>query len=110
MGVLQLGGDLDFTEEAGGSEGGGELRSEHFYCHLSPVAYILGEVDRSHAPAADFPLDQISGGEGSLETGKRVAEAGGLLSGRTGLRYVTPFPLATMHARCQSTTLRRPQA
>ena len=67
MGVLEARGDLDLPQEAVGADRRGQLRPEHLERHVAAVLEIFGEVDRRHAPRAEFPLDAIPAGEGRIQ-------------------------------------------
>ncbi len=72
VGVLEIGGRLDFLDEPFGAEEGSELRPQHFDRHLAAVLQGFGGVDRCHAARAEFFLDGIAVGEGGLEAVHKV--------------------------------------
>jgi hypothetical protein len=59
VGVLQVGGDLDFLEEALRAEHRREFRLEHFERDLSVVPEVMSQVHRGHAALAEFALDAV---------------------------------------------------
>ena len=61
--MIELGGDLDFAEEAVGPERGRELGSHHLHCHLPVVLEVLGQKDRGHPAFADDPFDPVAFGQ-----------------------------------------------
>ena len=62
MGVREAGHGVDFEQEALGAQSPGPLRIEHLDRHGAIVLEILGQVDSSHAPAADLSLDPVAFG------------------------------------------------
>ena len=69
MRMLQVGGGLDFAQEPLGADDGGELRPQHLDRHLPVMPQVLGEVDRSHPPLAEFVEEAVAVGQGSGEAG-----------------------------------------
>ncbi len=67
MGVVELGGGLDFSQKALGPNGGGELGTEDLDRDKAIVLQVPSEVHGGHAPRADFPLDGVTVGEGGFE-------------------------------------------
>ena len=65
--MLQPGGEVDFTLEPLGAEGGGELGMENLERYRPVVLQVVGEEDRGHAPASELPLDRIAVCQGRLE-------------------------------------------
>ena len=64
--------DLNFTQKPFGAERGSEFGTQHLHGHLALVLQILGEIDRRHAPSADFALDSIAVCDGGLEAVEKV--------------------------------------
>ena len=77
MGVLELGGDADFAEEAVAAECRGEVGTEDLDRDPPAVADVLGDPDRGHAPLPEQALEPVT----SLE---RRGEAGGGIRWRVG--------------------------
>lgn len=65
--VLQVGGDLDFLEEAFCAERRSQLGLEHLERDLPVVPQVNSEVDRSHAALAELSLDVVAVGQHSLQ-------------------------------------------
>jgi hypothetical protein len=65
--MLQIGGGLDFGEEAFRADNGGELGAEDFDCDLPVVPQVLGQVHCGHPSRAELPLNAVSVGEGAGE-------------------------------------------
>src|SRR5262249_47578432 len=65
--VLQVGRQLDLSQEPLGADDGGQLRPEHFHGDPPSVSDVLSEVDRRHAAGAELPLELITAGKSSLE-------------------------------------------
>src|SRR6266852_2935207 len=61
------GGELDFAEEAIGTDGCGECRTEYLERHVPAVLHIAREIDRRHAATSQLPLDYVAVGEGGLQ-------------------------------------------
>jgi len=59
MGVVKLGSNLDFAEEAIGRQGGAEVGVEDLDGDLSVVLEVLGQVDRGHTTAAQLAEDSV---------------------------------------------------
>ena len=95
VGVVQLGGDLDFSQEPVRPDGGRQLGSEHLDGHLPAVLEIVGEVDRGHPPAAELPLDGVAPGEGGVEALQLIGLHGRLQTPKVApqLRVATPAHL-----------------
>ncbi len=72
MRVLELCGDFDFTQEAIGTQGSGQLWLEYFDCDIPVVLDVTGEVDCCHATGAEFLFDLVLVGEGGGEAGLDV--------------------------------------
>src|SRR4029077_13618829 len=68
VGVVELGGDLDFAQEPGGADGGGDFGPQDLDGYRAAVLLIQGEVDDGHAAPAQLPLDAVPSGEASTET------------------------------------------
>ena len=72
MGVLELGGDLDFPEEPIGPERRGQFRPEDLDRHLAVVLQVLGQIDGGHPALAQFALEPEvvrQGGGDAVELG-----------------------------------------
>ena len=67
MGMLKIGRDLDLAEEALGTQDGGQFGLQDLHRHLAVVLQVLGQIDRSHPPATDLPLDLIAVSECGLQ-------------------------------------------
>ncbi len=76
MGVVELGGDADLTQEALAAQHGRKLWTEHLERDLTVVLEVVGEIDRSHPTATKLTLDGVAVGEGSLETFEEVGHCG----------------------------------
>jgi hypothetical protein len=76
MGMGEPRRELDFLVEPGGAERGRELRAEHFDRDGAVVFRVVREIDRGHAPAAEFTLDRVPAGEGASQADKQVGQAG----------------------------------
>ena len=81
--VRQLGGDLDFAEEAVGAEGGAHLAAHHLDGDLAAVLEILGQVDDRHAALAEGALDPVAAGEGACGAGRSPGTSVAPVGGRT---------------------------
>jgi Tfp pilus assembly ATPase PilU len=66
--MLQPGGELDFPEEAIGTEGLSQFRMEHLECDRAIVAQVLRQIHDRHPTAAELALDAIVGRQLRLET------------------------------------------
>jgi hypothetical protein len=67
IGVLELRGDLDLSDEAWPSHRGGELLTQHFERDLAPMPNVLCQVDGRHAALPKLSLDAIAAPEGRGE-------------------------------------------
>jgi hypothetical protein len=65
--MLELGGELDLPLEALRTEGGGELRMEHFQCDGPVVSEIVCEKYGGHAATPNLALDAVAVGQGGLQ-------------------------------------------
>jgi hypothetical protein len=79
--VLQLGRDVDLTQEPLWADGGGQLGSQDLDGDLAVVLEVVGQVDGGHAALAQLARDPVVVGE-------RVAQAG--LKGRHGPKMRPP--------------------
>ena len=68
IGVLQLGGDLDFTKESLRRERGRDFGLQQLDGHVPAMPQVLGEEDRRHGSAPELPLDGIAALEHRLES------------------------------------------
>ena len=73
--------DLDLAEEALGTEGGGQLATEHFDRDGAAMFQVLGQIDRRHAPVAKLPVDPVTIGQSGLQTRQDLSHVA--LRGRT---------------------------
>jgi hypothetical protein len=60
MRVLQAGCEPDFTLEAFGTEGRGELGVQYLKGHLAVVLQIVREVNRGHAAAPELAVEAVA--------------------------------------------------
>ena len=80
VGMLQLGGDLDFAQKAVGPQGRRQLRPQHLDRHFAEVLQILRQIDRGHAALTQLPLEAVVVGEGGGEV--RVDGQWSMVNGR----------------------------
>ena len=66
-GMIELRGDLDFTEKAFCAENRGEVRTEDLDGDLAVANQVVGQIDPRHAARADFPLDPVAISQGGGE-------------------------------------------
>ena len=71
--MLQLGGDLDLTEESVGPEGGGKLGAQDLERHLAAVLEILGQVDRRHSALSQLTVEPVSVDESGAQSFQNVS-------------------------------------
>ena len=71
MRMLQVGGGLDFAQEAFSADDRGQLRPQHLDGDLAVVLQVGGEVDGGHAALAELPLDAVAVGQGGGEAIRR---------------------------------------
>jgi hypothetical protein len=67
VGVGQLGGNFDLSEEALGAQVGSQLRVENLYCDESIVLEVAGQIHSRHAASAELALDGVAVGERGLQ-------------------------------------------
>jgi len=67
--MAQLGGDTDFTEEAGGFAGLQQLRTQHLDGHHSSVPQVIGAVHRGHAALSHLVFQAVPAGQGGTQRG-----------------------------------------
>jgi hypothetical protein len=67
VGMVELGGGADLTQEAITAQGGGQFRPQHLDRHLAIVSQVVGEIDRGHATLPQFTFNFVAIGEGTLE-------------------------------------------
>jgi hypothetical protein len=79
--VLQSGGELDFTLEPLGSQGGGQLWVQHLQRDGAVVPEVLGEVHRCHTTASKLALDAVAVGEARSKLVVKVYCQGHALAG-----------------------------
>ena len=58
--VLQPGDDLDFPKESLGAERRSQFGTQDLERHFPVVLDIIGQIDRGHASAPQFPLDGVA--------------------------------------------------
>ena len=68
--VRESRGDLDFAQEAVGSQRGGELRPQHLDRDGAMMLDVAAEVHGGHATAANFAFERVPPGEGSAQAGE----------------------------------------
>jgi hypothetical protein len=66
--MLHAGGDLNLREDPLCPKRRRDLRAEHLECHLASVLGILSEVNDGHAASSQLALDDVSLGEGGVQT------------------------------------------
>src|SRR3972149_4401094 len=71
MGVGESSCDLDLPQEPLRAQQGRELGLQNLDRDLAVVLEVLGEVDSSHASAAEFTLDAVAVRQGSPQTIER---------------------------------------
>ena len=89
VGVLQVGGELDFLQEALGAEHCRELGVEHFECDIAAVPKVACEIHRGHAAPAELTLDDVPAAQSGVQP---VCGAGHVLSPRAESTLVTGLP------------------
>ena len=67
MRVLEIGGELDLSQEALGADDGGELGPQQLERDPPVVPEILGQVDGRHAAGADLAFDPVAVRQGPLQ-------------------------------------------
>ena len=67
VGVLEVGGDLHFVDEALYADRGGQVPPEDLDCDLAAMPSVPGEVHVCHSAFAQLALDFVAIGEGSPE-------------------------------------------
>jgi len=60
VGVVEIRSDLDLPHETLGAERCSQVRAQNLDCYLAAMLEVLGEVDRSHATAAQLSLDRVA--------------------------------------------------
>src|SRR6185503_19818020 len=60
--------DANLSRKPVRTEGGGQLRTQHFHRELAIVLEVRRDVDRGHAAGAALALDEISVGEGVAQS------------------------------------------
>jgi hypothetical protein len=60
MRMLEFGGGVDLGKETLGADRSGKFRQKHLNGYRAVMADILGTIDRGHAPAAQFPLQDVA--------------------------------------------------
>jgi len=58
--MLEPGGKLDLPEKPLSAKRCGQFRVKNLEGHRSVVANVPRKIDRSHAPAAELPLDRVA--------------------------------------------------
>ena len=82
VGVLEIGGELDFLEEALGANDGRQFRVDDLDRDLAAMADILGEVDGGHAARPEFAFDAVAIAQGGRERGDGVGQTELEVTGR----------------------------
>jgi hypothetical protein len=70
--MLEVGGDADFGEEALDAKHRAEVWIEHFHRDSAIVLDVARQVHGRHPAAANFAVEQIPIGEGSVQLRKRI--------------------------------------
>jgi hypothetical protein len=65
--MLEVGGDLDFLQEALRADRGGQIGAEHLEGNLASMPPVPGEVDAGHAALAQLAIDFVTIGESRAE-------------------------------------------
>lgn len=68
VGVIQSSGNLDFTEESVGGQGGAQVLMENLDRDLTVVLQVFGQVNRGHATTAQLFLDGVPVRQGRPQT------------------------------------------
>jgi hypothetical protein len=74
--MLELGGELDLAAEPLEVESRGQIRREHLDDDLPAEGGFLGQIDPTHAPAAQLAEEPVASAERVLEI---VEQSGHLL-------------------------------
>ena len=72
VGMGELGGDLDFAEEALGPQGLSQLGTQHLEGNPAVVLQVLREEDDGHSAVAELALDAVAAGETSLQPAQQI--------------------------------------
>ncbi len=79
--MLEVGRDLNFSEEAFRADDRGQLGFQDLEGNLAVMLQVLGQVDRGHAALAELALDGVAPVEGGVEKahgfGHRAVPRGG---------------------------------
>jgi hypothetical protein len=67
VGVVELGGELDFTEKPVSAEHGGQLRAQDLERDVPVKLEIVREVDGGHAALTQLTVEAVAIGERSPE-------------------------------------------
>jgi hypothetical protein len=67
MGMRQIGGRLDFPEEAFSSQRSCQVGGEDLQGDLPLMAKVLGQEDGGHASASDLSLDRVPVAQSNLQ-------------------------------------------
>src|SRR5213594_24652 len=85
VGVLEVGGGLDFLEEARGADDGRELLVHNLDGDFAIVPGVVGEVDGGHAAGTELALERVAVGQGFLQAMERIGHEGKIcVTRRTG--------------------------
>ncbi len=76
MGVSQVRGGLDFSQETLGTHDGGEFRFLDLERDLALVLQVVGQVDRRHATFAKLMLYAVAALQGDVEADGWIGHAG----------------------------------
>src|SRR3990172_6607359 len=96
--MLELGGDLDLTQEPRAADRRAEILLQHLDRDLTVVLEVLGEVHGRHPSRAELALHAISLGEGGGDAGDRLGHS---RSGLMGTRKRVPARDASQCARAR---------
>src|SRR5207249_11244283 len=78
VGVLEVGGGLDFLEEPLAADDSGQFGAEHFKRDLAIVLAVSDQVDRGHAARTELSLESVAIREGRPQ-GEEPSRGGGVI-------------------------------
>lgn len=58
--MMELGGDLDFAQEAIGANRLGKLGTHHLDGDVAMMAQVFGQIDRCHTATTELALDAVT--------------------------------------------------
>jgi hypothetical protein len=67
MGMLQAGGQSNFSLESLGPKGDGQVRSQYLQSYEAVVSQVMRQIHRSHAAAAELSLDLVRSPDTGLQ-------------------------------------------